>query len=134
MKIIAILAAIATLASSNGSAQFTDHSQLVAGPLTLEIHVSRTAHLFHVVDQIAAWSEFCHRQYVDWFERQERGLSAEDRELLRQHTAIRKQRGWGGGLEQTFYTDESYLFIGGFMHDERGWRFVVGFFSRSVTI
>jgi hypothetical protein len=73
---------------------------LEAGPLTCEIHISRTAHLFHVVDQLAEWSEFCHRQYGRHF----KGLDEKDRELLAKHAEIRKVRGWGGGLEQTFYS------------------------------
>jgi hypothetical protein len=76
---------------------------ITAGPLTLEIAVSSTANLFHAVDQISQWSEYCHRQYVSYFDSLEGGLSAEDREALSQHSAVRKKHGWGGGLEQTFY-------------------------------
>src|SRR5687767_1473120 len=50
-----------------------------AGPLTCEIHISRTATIFHVVDQLAEWSEYCHRQYGRHFAR---GLTAFDRDLL----------------------------------------------------
>ena len=32
------------------------------------------------------------------------GLSDEDRSMLDRHAAVRSERGWGGGLEQTFYT------------------------------
>jgi hypothetical protein len=77
---------------------------LEAGPLTLEIQVSKTAHLFHVVDQISQWSEFCHRQYARYFEALDGGLNAADRDRLAQHTTLRKAHGWGGGLEQTLYT------------------------------
>lgn len=104
MKTSSLLAAIGFLPSWCTSAQVTNHSELRAGPMTLKICVSRTAPLFHVEDQIALRSEFCHRQCVDWFDRQENGLSGEDRKLLDQHTAIRKRHGWGGGPEQTFYT------------------------------
>ena len=38
-----------------------------AGPLTLDVHISRTATLFHVVDQISEWSPYCHRQYLAAF-------------------------------------------------------------------
>lgn len=78
--------------------------RLDAGPLTLEIYVSETANLFHAVDQISEWSEFCHRQYVAYFEGLDGEMSKEDRDLLAQHRAIRRTHGWGGGLEQTFYT------------------------------
>lgn len=72
-----------------------------AGPLTLEIHVSETAHTFHIVDQLSAWSEYCHQQYADHFT----DLSKEDRALLAEHAGVREFRSWGQGLEQTFYTD-----------------------------
>ena len=72
--------------------------------MTLEIQVSKTAHLFHVVDQISQWSEFCHRQYARYFEALDGGLNAADRERLAQHATLRQAHGWGGGLEQTFYT------------------------------
>ncbi len=71
-----------------------------AGPLTLEVHVSRTANLFHVVDNLSNWDRYAHAQYRRHF----RGLSDEDQSLLRQHAGIRRKKGWGGGLEQTFYT------------------------------
>lgn len=77
-----------------------DGETLEAGPLRLEVHVSRTAHLFHVVDQISEWSPFCHGQYLRALE----PLSAEDRALLAEHRSVRARRGWGQGLEQTFYT------------------------------
>ena len=38
-----------------------------AGPLILDVHVSRTANLFHAVDQISGWSPFCHDQYLAAF-------------------------------------------------------------------
>ncbi|MBW8035899.1 MAG: hypothetical protein FVQ79_09780 [Planctomycetes bacterium] len=77
---------------------------LDAGPLQLDIYISSTAHIFHVVDQIAQWSEFCHRQYISYFEGMKGGLSKDDQDLLAQHQAIRRVHGWGQGLEQTFYT------------------------------
>ncbi len=73
--------------------------KITCGPLSMEIHVSRTAHLFHVVDQLSGWSEFCHGQY-----RRAIHLDAADEAALARHAEIRKARGWGGGLEQLFYT------------------------------
>lgn len=78
--------------------------RLDAGPLTLEVYISKTANLFHAVDQIALWNEFCHKQYVSYFQELEGGIGKRDRDLLAQHCAIRRAHGWGGGLEQTFYT------------------------------
>lgn len=70
----------------------------------MAVHISRTSHLFHIVDQISEWSEFCHRQYIHYFKDLNAGLSARDKELLAEHNSVRKERSWGGGLEQTFYT------------------------------
>ncbi len=81
-----------------------DEGRLEAGPLTLDLYISRTANLFHAVDQIAQWSEFCHTQYVPYFQGLAGGISKEDQDLLAQHCAIRRVHGWGGGLEQTLYT------------------------------
>ena len=75
-----------------------------AGALKCDVYISRTAHLFHVVDQLAEWSEYCHRQYGRYFSAQGKGLSSFDRDLLEGHVKVRKQRGWGAGLEQTFYS------------------------------
>jgi hypothetical protein len=83
-----------------------DDYRLNAGPLTLDLYISRTANLFHAVDQIAQWSEFCHTQYVPYFQGLAGGISQEDHDLLAQHCAIRRVHGWGGGLEQTFYTSD----------------------------
>ncbi len=79
---------------------------VAAGPLTIEVHISATANLFHVVDQLSGWSPFCHAQYRRAFAGPAMGgLSDLDRDLLRRHAAVRSVRGWGAGLEQAFYTD-----------------------------
>ncbi len=88
----------------SNSAQTNDHWRLETGPLKLDFYVSKTAHLFHVADQVSQWSEFCHRQYVSYFDGLDGGLSEADRGLLAQHVEVRKAHSWGGGLEQTFYT------------------------------
>ena len=80
--------------------QAGEAQQIDAGTIKLEVCISRTAHLFHVVDQLSAWSEFSHRQYASFFE----PLDDRDRELLAKHVAVRNDRPWGQGLEQTFYT------------------------------
>ena len=75
-----------------------------AGALTCEVYISRTATIFHVVDQISGWSEFCHGQYTRHFGGLDGSLlTPVDRELLARHAKIREVRGWGGGLEQAFY-------------------------------
>jgi hypothetical protein len=76
-----------------------------AGKLTCEVHVSRTANLFHMFDQFSEWSIYCHRQYTRHFAGVDRnGFSDEDRAMLARHTTVRAARGWGAGLEQTFYS------------------------------
>jgi hypothetical protein len=72
--------------------------------LTLNIFISRTAHLFHIVDQLSEWSEFCHSQYAKDFIHRKGDYSALDRRMLEKHILIRKALPWGSGLEQTFYT------------------------------
>ena len=76
-----------------------DPVTLEAGPLTVEIHIARTAQLFHVVDQLSAWSPFCHGQYARGME----PLDEADQEMLDLHRAVRGRHGWGGGLEQALY-------------------------------
>jgi hypothetical protein len=76
---------------------------LDAGPLQLELQPGRTAHLFHVVDQISQWDQYCHRQYLGPFTDQDGKLADADLAMLRRHVAVRGRHGWGAGLEQTFY-------------------------------
>ncbi len=73
--------------------------RIECGPLVFEVYVSPTAHVFHLVDQIAAWDNACHAQY-----RRNMQLSPADEELLRSYAELRQKKRWGQGLEQTFYT------------------------------
>jgi hypothetical protein len=77
-----------------------------AGALRVELQPSRTAHLFHVVDQIAQWDQYCHKQYLAAFSDQDGKLADADVAMLQKHTAVRRRHGWGGGLEQTFYVGD----------------------------
>ena len=75
-----------------------------AGDVRFEVHTaSRTAILFHVVDQMSGWSQYCHEQYVRWWTKTYGPLTEEDRGLLAEHAAARRKRGWGGGFEQSLY-------------------------------
>ncbi len=97
---LAVLAGWAALAASGEGTEV-----LEVGPLSIEIHISPTAHAFHIVDQLADWSPFCHQQYRDYFS----NLSARDIELLEEHAQVRRAKSWGQGLEQTFYSDLTIL-------------------------
>lgn len=75
-----------------------------AGGIKFEVHVgSRTANLFHVVDQMSEWSQYCHKQYGRWWTKTYGPYSDEDRQLLAEYSEVRKRKGWGGGLEQSLY-------------------------------
>lgn len=100
--LVAILAITFTLCGIS-PATAEEPTVLKAGTLTLKIYESETAHLFHVVDQISLWSQFCHRQYLAYFG----DLSVRDNEMLEKHRQIRGKHSWGQGLEQTFYSPES---------------------------
>src|SRR4051812_27545964 len=69
------------------------------GKLVLRISEAESAQVFHIVDQLSEWSEFCHRQYGRWAAKSVK-LTDADRSLLAKHGEMRKARGWGGGFEQ----------------------------------
>ena len=75
-----------------------------AGRLRLLVSISRTAQIFHIVDQLSGWSQFSHAQYRNHPPPGTRG--PRERELLAVHAALRAGRGWGGGFEQAFYVDD----------------------------
>jgi hypothetical protein len=91
-----LLVALAALALAAGEARAAEpaaasiDTTVAAGPLVLRVHVSRTAQVFHVVDQLAAWSEFCHAQYARAV-----ALSDDERALLAEHARVRAKLGWG---------------------------------------
>lgn len=99
MSTAALLGLLPSLVLPHQGARWPKPDPRVAcGPLTLEVHVSRTAHLFHVVDQLSRWDNACHGQY-----REHMALSPEDEALLARYAEVRAKRRWGQGLEQTFY-------------------------------
>ncbi len=75
-------------------------TRVECGPVVLEVAISDTAILFHVVDQLSGWSPLCHPQY-----RQHLDLTAEDEAALARYAEIRK--GKDDGLPQFFRTRES---------------------------
>lgn len=79
-----------------------------AGQLKLQIVTADSAQVFHAVDQMSAWSQYCHRQYRRWFESAEGGgLSEADLKLLSAHAAVRGRLGYGV-LDQTFYRADAW--------------------------
>jgi hypothetical protein len=80
-------------------------TEVQLGGVVLTVSDSRTAQVFHIVDQLSEWDEATHRQYVRWAKRVGL-LTDEDRALLLKHAELRKQRGWGKGFEQSFYVDD----------------------------
>jgi hypothetical protein len=83
-----------------GVSAFADAERIEVGVLRMDVHISRTATLFHVVDQLSEWSYYSHRQYGRLFS----PLSDADRTMLEKHKEVRAKHDWGNGLEQTFYT------------------------------
>jgi hypothetical protein len=76
-----------------------DADILTIGPLQFRVHTSRTAELFHTVDQMSQWSVFSHESYLAW----STALTAEESAALAEHAKMRAARGWGNGFEQAFY-------------------------------
>ena len=85
------------------SAQTKD---LDLGGMVISVSDSRTAQVFHIVDQLSQWDSASHRQYVRWAARN-LNLGQEDQTLLQKHAELRRARGWGHGFEQAFYVDDS---------------------------
>ena len=83
-----------------GARALAADDRIEVGSLQLDVYISRTATLFHIVDQLSEWSYYCHREYG----RDMAPLSDEDRSMLTRHKGVRAKHSWGGGLEQTFYT------------------------------
>jgi hypothetical protein len=71
----------------------------------LTISESRTAQLFHIVDQLSAWDQYTHKQYVRWAAKSI-ALDDEDKRFLQQHAELRRRYGWGSALEKAFLVDE----------------------------
>ena len=88
------------------SASFAAPKRLDLGGLVVVLSDAPTAQIFHIVDQLSQWDIYTHKQYVRWADTSNL-LDRQDRELLLQHTKMRKERGWGHGFEQTFLVDDS---------------------------
>ena len=68
-----------------GATAQTPDERIEVGRLGLDVYISRTAALFHVVDQLSEWSYYSHRQYGRAFA----PLSDADRAVLEQHGSTR---------------------------------------------
>jgi hypothetical protein len=98
-----VLIALVFIGASKTSAQT---GVLNLGGVIISVSDSRTAQVFHIVDQMSQWDSGVHHGYVRWANRTLH-LSQEDQELLRKHAELRRPRGWGNGFEQAFYVDDS---------------------------
>ncbi|HEY2824685.1 MAG TPA: hypothetical protein VGI83_04000 [Gemmatimonadales bacterium] len=74
------------------------------GGLVLSVSTSRTAQVFHIVDQLSQWDQYAHKQYVRWAAK-ELTLDAADSAALKRHAELRRARGWSRGFEQAFLVD-----------------------------
>ena len=102
MKIVSgTLASVLFLIAPTAEAQVTE---IDIGGFVIAMSDSRTAQVFHIVDQLSEWSEFSRRGYGRWAAR-ESFLTQEDRDLLQRHAELRSARGWNNGFEEAFYTD-----------------------------
>jgi hypothetical protein len=97
------LAAFVLAATTAKSAPSSD---VDIGGIVITVSDSRTAQVFHIVDLLSEWDEFCHRQYGRWATRTHL-LDEQDRKLLQSHAQLRHVRGWGKGFEQAFYVESS---------------------------
>ena len=80
-------------------------TDLTIGDMIFSVSESRTAQVFHVVDQLSQWDKYAHRQYSRWAAKNLK-LDQEDRQLLEKHAELRRARGWGNGFEQAFLVDD----------------------------
>jgi hypothetical protein len=76
------------------------------GGILVSVSNSRTAQVFHIVDQMSEWDSGVHHAYVRWANKT-LNLSEADKKLLQKHSELRRPRGWGNGFEQAFYVDDS---------------------------
>jgi hypothetical protein len=74
--------------------------ELSAPPIALTLIDSRTAQVFHIVDELSAWYPEAHRQYAEWATK-EMPLDDAERTMLAKHAKLRAKRR-RGGLDQSF--------------------------------
>src|SRR5258708_8454391 len=98
-----VLIALVFVGASTTSAQT---EVLNLGGVIISVSDSRTAQVFHIVDQMSQWDSGVHHGYVRWATRT-LNLRPEDKDLLQKHAELRRARGWGNGFEQAFYVADS---------------------------
>ncbi len=103
-RLISVGILCATLVPGLPAPSAAQSSDVDLGGMILTVSDSRTAQVFHIVDQLSQWDPHTHREYVRWA-RTRLVLSAEDSALLRRHAELRRARGWGNGFEQAFLVD-----------------------------
>ena len=80
--------------------------QFDLGGIVVTVSESRTAQVFHFVDQMSDWDAAVHHSYVRWAKRTLK-IGPDETRLLEKHAAMRRVRGWGGGFEQAFYVEDT---------------------------
>ncbi len=75
-------------------------TRVECGPVILEVAISDTAMLFHVVDQLSAWSPLCHPEYRRFLD-----LTAEEEAALKRYRELRQ--GKDIKFSAYFYTRDS---------------------------
>ncbi len=103
-RLVRIAALCVVLTLGTVATSVAQSSDVDLGGMILTVSDSRTAQLFHIVDQLSQWDQYAHQQYVRWA-RTHLVLTAADSVMLRRHAALRRARGWGNGFEQAFLVD-----------------------------
>src|SRR5205809_5942857 len=83
-----VLIALVFIGASTTSAQT---EVLNLGGVIISVSDSRTAQVFHIVDQMSQWDSGVHHGYVRWATRT-LNLRPEDQELLQKHADLRRAR------------------------------------------
>jgi len=99
MRAISFTLAVLSLCSLTAAQDLLRPERVAAGPLVLEVRVTRTAQLFHVVDQLSNWHPSCNQQYLDYIP-----LDGVDNEMLALFRGLRSKKPYGHGLEEALYT------------------------------
>ncbi len=103
---IVIITVGSLLASPHAPSATASGSRLDFGALVVTLSTSRTAQLFHIVDQLADWNPYAHRAYLRWAAKSF-VLDDDDRKALARQAVMRKAPSKPEGFEHAFLVDET---------------------------